>query len=29
MAHIQWTNNLNTDIQVIDNQHLRIVEYIT
>jgi hemerythrin len=28
MAHIQWTDDLNTDIQVIDSQHLRIVEYI-
>lgn len=28
MAHIQWTEDLNTDIQVIDSQHLRIVEYI-
>jgi hemerythrin len=28
MAHIQWSDDLNTDIQVIDSQHLRIVEYI-
>ena len=28
MAHIEWTNDLNTGIQVIDNQHKRIVEYI-
>ncbi|MCW9013901.1 MAG: bacteriohemerythrin [Gammaproteobacteria bacterium] len=28
MAHIQWTDELNTDIQVIDSQHHRIVEYI-
>lgn len=28
MAHIQWTSELNTDIQVIDNQHRRIVDYI-
>jgi len=28
MAHIEWTDDLNTDIQVIDSQHLRIVEYI-
>ena len=28
MAHIQWTDDLNTDIQVIDSQHHRIVDYI-
>jgi len=28
MAHIEWTDDLNTHIQVIDNQHIRIVEYI-
>jgi len=28
MAHIQWSDDLNTGIQVIDKQHLRIVEYI-
>ena len=28
MAHIQWTRDLDTGIQVIDNQHRRIVEYI-
>lgn len=28
MAHIEWSEDLNTDIQVIDSQHLRIVEYI-
>lgn len=28
MAHIEWTDDLNTDIQVIDSQHHRIVEYI-
>ena len=28
MAHIKWTDDLNTDIQIIDNQHRRIVEYI-
>jgi hemerythrin len=28
MAHIKWTDDLNTHIQVIDNQHIRIVEYI-
>lgn len=28
MAHIQWTDDLNTGIQIIDKQHLRIVEYI-
>ncbi|VAW58635.1 Hemerythrin domain protein [hydrothermal vent metagenome] len=28
MAHIKWTEELNTHIQVIDSQHKRIVEYI-
>lgn len=28
MAHIQWDEQLNTGIQVIDSQHRRIVEYI-
>lgn len=28
MAHIDWTNDLNTGIAVIDKQHHRIVEYI-
>ena len=28
MAHIKWSDDLNTNIQVIDNQHRRIVEYI-
>lgn len=28
MAHIQWTDDLNTGIDVIDSQHLRIVQYI-
>jgi hemerythrin len=28
MAHIQWTNDLNTGIEVIDSQHHRIVDYI-
>jgi hemerythrin len=28
MALIEWTEDLNTGIQVIDNQHQRIVEYI-
>jgi hemerythrin len=28
MAHIEWTNDLDTGIDVIDNQHKRIVEYI-
>ncbi len=28
MAHIEWTSDLDTGIQVIDNQHKRIVEYI-
>ena len=28
MAHINWTDELNTGIKVIDNQHMRIVEYI-
>ncbi len=28
MAHIQWTSDLDTNIQVIDNQHRRIVDYI-
>jgi len=28
MAHIQWSDDLNTDIGVIDSQHKRIVDYI-
>lgn len=28
MAYMKWTSDLNTGIQVIDNQHQRIVEYI-
>lgn len=28
MALIEWTEDLNTGIRVIDNQHQRIVEYI-
>ena len=28
MAHIEWTSNLDTGIDVIDKQHKRIVEYI-
>ncbi len=28
MALIEWTEDLNTGIQVIDNQHQRIVQYI-
>ncbi|VAW68536.1 Hemerythrin domain protein [hydrothermal vent metagenome] len=28
MAHIKWTDELNTNIQVIDSQHHRIVDYI-
>ncbi|UCB55038.1 MAG: bacteriohemerythrin [Thiotrichales bacterium] len=28
MAHIQWSDELNTDIDVIDKQHKRIVGYI-
>ncbi len=28
MSLIEWTDDLNTGIQVIDNQHQRIVEYI-
>lgn len=28
MEHIRWSNELDTGIQVIDNQHKRIVEYI-
>lgn len=28
MAHIEWTSDLDTGIQVIDNQHKRIVGYI-
>lgn len=28
MTHIKWTDDLNTNIQAIDSQHLRIVEYI-
>jgi len=26
--HIEWTEDLNTGIQVIDSQHHRIVQYI-
>ena len=28
MAYMKWSNELDTDIHVIDNQHRRIVEYI-
>ena len=28
MAHLDWTSDLETGIQVIDKQHQRIVEYI-
>ena len=28
MAHLVWTDDLNTGIEVIDGQHKRIVEYI-
>lgn len=28
MAHIEWNNDLDTGIEVIDNQHRRIVDYI-
>ena len=28
MAHLDWTSDLETGIQVIDNQHQRIIEYI-
>ena len=28
MAHIEWTNDLNLNISVIDKQHKRIVDYI-
>mgnify|MGYP001828757920 CR=1 FL=1 len=28
MAHIQWSDDLNTNISVIDSQHKRIVGYI-
>jgi hemerythrin len=28
MAHIQWSDDLNTNIAVIDSQHKRIVGYI-
>ncbi|HCL3794509.1 TPA: bacteriohemerythrin, partial [Pseudomonas aeruginosa] len=28
MAHLVWQDDLNTGIQVIDNQHKRIVEMI-
>ena len=28
MAHIQWSEDLNTNIDVIDKQHRRIVDYI-
>lgn len=28
MAHMEWTSDLDTGIEVIDNQHKRIVDYI-
>jgi len=28
MAHLQWSSNLDTGIEVIDEQHKRIVNYI-
>ncbi len=28
MAYLHWSNDLNTGIEVIDKQHLRIVDYI-
>lgn len=28
MTHLKWTSDLNTGIEVIDNQHRRIVDYI-
>lgn len=28
MSHIHWSDDLNTGISVIDNQHRRIVDYI-
>ena len=28
MPHIEWTDDLNTNIEVIDSQHHRIVDYI-
>lgn len=28
MAHLKWTSDLDTGIEVIDNQHRRIVDYI-
>jgi len=28
MAHLQWTKDLNTGIDVIDTQHKQIVDYI-
>ena len=28
MAHLQWSSELDTGINVIDNQHRRIVDYI-
>ena len=28
MAHLQWTNDLNTNITIIDDQHKRIVYFI-
>ncbi len=28
MTHLKWTDDLNTNIQIIDNQHRRIVDYI-
>jgi hemerythrin len=28
MAYLQWTNDLNTGIEVIDKQHRRLVEYL-
>jgi hemerythrin len=28
MAHLEWTSDLETGIQVIDKQHQRIIDYI-
>ncbi|MEW8014522.1 MAG: bacteriohemerythrin [Candidatus Sedimenticola endophacoides] len=28
MAHLEWSNSLDTGISVIDEQHKRIVDYI-
>jgi hemerythrin len=28
MAHLEWNSSLDTGIEVIDNQHRRIVDYI-